>query len=145
MSNARSTASIDSRTTSAWRVIGLSWWWALSHCIASDGRAICGHRLGELERQRVDDLDVALGEPGEHRRQLGERPRAGLEADALAALARVVELELVLLRDDLFGHPGAGRRALGGLRGLSGSPPRRFRNSRGTAPPDASRTGRAAS
>ena len=31
-----------SRTTRAWRVIGLSWWWALSHCIASDGRTIWG-------------------------------------------------------------------------------------------------------
>ena len=42
MSKARSTASIDSRTTSAWRVIGEWTWWALSHCIASDGLTIVG-------------------------------------------------------------------------------------------------------
>ena len=79
-----------------------------------------GHRLGVLELERVDHLDVAPGEAGEHRRQLRERPRASLEAHPLAALARVIELELVLLRDDLFGHPGARRRGLGGLRGLLG-------------------------
>ena len=42
VSNARSTASIDSSTTSAWRVIGEWTWWALSHCMASDGRAMVG-------------------------------------------------------------------------------------------------------
>jgi hypothetical protein len=42
VSNARSTASIDSRTTSAWRVTGEWMWWAFSHCIASDGWAIVG-------------------------------------------------------------------------------------------------------
>ena len=42
VSKARSIASIDSRTTSAWRVIGEWMWWALSHCIASDGRTIVG-------------------------------------------------------------------------------------------------------
>ena len=35
-------ASIDSRTTSAWRVMGECTWWALSHCMASDGREIVG-------------------------------------------------------------------------------------------------------
>ena len=75
---------------------------------------------GIVQAVRGVDLDVAPGEAGEHRRQLRERPGAGLEPHALAALARVVELELVLLRDDLFGHPGARRRGLGGLRGLLG-------------------------
>src|SRR5215218_8381849 len=35
-------ASIDSRTTRAWRVTGEWTWWAFSHCIASDGRAMTG-------------------------------------------------------------------------------------------------------
>ena len=44
-----------------------------------------------------------------------------LHADALAALAGVVELELVLLGDDLLGQPGDGLRlgACGGLVGVA--------------------------
>ena len=104
---------------------------------ADDGR----HRLRELERQRLDDLDVAAGDTRQHRRQLGQRARAGLEPHALAALAGVVELELVLLRDDLFGQAGDGL-SLGGLRGLFGVTPATLQEFEGHGSSGRERTGR---
>ena len=74
---------------------------------AGDGR----RRLAELDGQRLDDLDLGLGQADEHRRQLGHRLRAGLHPDALAALARVVQLELVVLGDDLLGQRRPSRSA----------------------------------
>ena len=47
---------------------------------------------------------------GQHRRQLGERARTGLQTDALAALAGVVELEDVLLGGGVLGDDGRGCR-----------------------------------
>ena len=73
------------------------------------GRACDGRRrLAELDRQRRDDLDLRLGEAGQHHRQLGEGLGARLHPDALAALPRVVQLQLVVLGDDLLGHRQAG-------------------------------------
>ena len=59
-------------------------------------------RLAELHRQGLDDLDLAFRQPMQHARQLVERTRAGLHPHAFAALAGVVQLELMLLRRDLF-------------------------------------------
>ena len=61
-----------------------------------------------------------FGQPDEHRRQLGHRLRSGLHPDALAGLARVVQLELELLGDDLLGQghrAGRLRRRRAGLGG----------------------------
>ena len=132
-------ASIDSSTTSAWRAIGLRSWWAFSHCIASDGRTIDGRRLGELDRQRLDDLDLRRRQAGQHARQLVERLGTRLHADAFAALAVVVELERVVLRGRApRGWARAGRARPPSGRGLcaSGSrgarmPPARDRGGRG--------------
>ena len=76
-------------------------------------------RLAELDGQRIDDLDLGVGEPDQHRRQLGDRGGTRLQADAVAALARVVQLELVVLGDDLLGQEG-GRRRLRGRVGCGG-------------------------
>ena len=92
-----------------------------------------GLRLGELDRQRLDDLDLGDGQAVQHARQLVERLGAGLHADALAALAVVVELERVVLGRQLLED---GRRRGDRLR-VSG--PLRLRKSRGTMPPGSSR------
>ena len=76
--------------------------------MASDGRAIVGVAWLNSIGQRRDDFDLRAREPGQHAGQLGERLGAGLHPDALAALARVVELQLVVLGDDLLGHRQAG-------------------------------------
>ena len=83
-----------------------------------DGR----RRLAELDRQRLDDLDLGLGEPGEHRRQLGHRlsGRPACRTPSLR-LAGVVELELELLGDDLFGHRRPEPVGAGAARAASGS------------------------
>src|SRR5439155_4537849 len=76
--------------------------------------------LAELDRQRLDDLDLALREAHEHRRQLVERARPGLHPHALAALARVIQLQLVFLGNGLFGQSrgsGGGRDRGAGLAG----------------------------
>ena len=86
------------------------------HClgrVAHDRR-----RLAELDRQGFDDFDLALGQPDEHRGQLDESPRAGLHPHAFAALAGVVELELMLLGDRLLWQGGGGRRRRDGRPGL---------------------------
>ena len=75
-------------------------------------------RLAELERQWLDQLDVAGGNPCQHRRDLVDRPWARLEPDSRAALARIVQLQLVLLGRDVPGQRwrpnGLARGALGG-------------------------------
>src|SRR4029079_7025441 len=65
--------------------------------------------LAVLDGQRLDDLDLALGETDEHARQLVERVGSRLEAHALAALPGVVELQRVFVRDDLFREGGGER------------------------------------
>ena len=82
---------------------------------SGDGRC----RLAEFDGQRLDDLDFGLGQPDEHPGQLHQGAGPGLHAHAFAALARVVELELVLLSDDLFGHRQTGLRDRSG-RGRDG-------------------------
>ena len=76
-----------------------------------------GHRLGELDRQRLDHLDLVPGQAGEHARQLRHGPGARAHPHALGALARVVQLELEVLGDDFLGQPD--RR--GGARWMSTS------------------------
>ena len=74
--------------------------------------------LGVLDRQRLDDLDLGDGEAVEHAGQLVERLGARLHADALAALAVVVELERVVLGGELLEdgrRRGARLRRLGTL------------------------------
>ena len=75
MSNARSTASIDSRTTSACRVIGELTWWALSHCIASDGRAMVGvawlNSIGSGSTTSISDLASPASIAGSSARAFG--------------------------------------------------------------------------
>ena len=76
-------------------------------------------RLAELDGQRIDDLDLGMRQPDQHRRQLRDRGRTGLQADAVAALAGVVQLELVILGDHLLGQE-RGRRRLRSRIGCGG-------------------------
>src|SRR5207247_6599898 len=78
------------------------------------------HRRGlaELDRQRIDHLDLALRQAVEHARQLRHRTWAGRHPDALARLAGVVQLQLVFLGDDFLGQrdlTAAASRGCGGL------------------------------
>ena len=63
-------------------------------------------RLAELDRERIDHLDLARREAGEHRRELGHGTRARLHPHAFAALAGVIQLEEVLLGGGLLGDGG---------------------------------------
>ena len=65
-----------------------------------------GRRLAELDPQRLDHLDVTLGDPREHRGNLIQVPRARLEPDPGAALARVIQLQPILLGRDPSGGAG---------------------------------------
>ena len=85
----------------------------MSHCIASDGRSIVGDAwLNSIGSGSITSTSL-FAMPGEHRWQVGQRAGPGLDPDALARLAGVVQAKLVLLGHDLFGQRDprhAGRR-----------------------------------
>ncbi len=104
MSKARSTASIDSRTTSACRVIGELPWCALSHCMASDGREIVGvawlNSIGSGSTTSISEIASPASIPGSSASAFGP----DFMRTPSLLLPGVVQLQLVILGDDLLGH-----------------------------------------
>ena len=80
----------------------------MTHWSASVGRSMIGAAAAELDRQRLDDLDLRVDESGQHLGQVVVAARTRLHADAVARLRAVADAQGVVLRFDLFGLGGDG-------------------------------------
>ena len=90
----------------ACRAIGECPWWAFTHCIASEGRMICGLAwLNSIGSGSMTSISLAA-RPVSMAGSSAMRARPRLHPDTPAALAGVVELEEILLGGGLLGNGG---------------------------------------